>query len=407
MDNPRQLIETPPSHLLFSSDLWKRALESYANAAQLTVKLFDAQAHVVLGPIRSTALQRLFEESNGYEPGIFGECARRCLAQQPDHRQAMIVSEFYGLAVVGVALILDGQVVGAAVGGYAFVDFMQFSEVERLSHDSGVSFEQLWRIAREQAPIPRRRLMLNGELLQILGDAILKENSHTRQYGSALTQRETQLRALTAKLLTSQEDERRRLARELHDGLMQRFSGLLNQLARLRLTPILTTETISKQLEDIEKQVESISDEMRTISHGLHPSILDDLGLEVATRHMVHEFASRASQNIAFEAQNISTSISPLVATVMYRVAQEALENARKHAKGASVLVVLSSPPGELRLVVEDDGPGFDVNATQHTGIGLTSMRERAHLIGGRLKITSAVGQGTRTELVVPWTQNA
>src|SRR5262245_40253846 len=109
-------MESLTNNALFSSGLWERALESYASAVHLTGKLFDADARVVLGPIHPTPFFHLFEATTGYEPGLFAECARRCLAQTHG-RPAVMVSEFYGLSVVGTSLVLDGTIVGSAVGG--------------------------------------------------------------------------------------------------------------------------------------------------------------------------------------------------------------------------------------------------------------------------------------------------
>jgi signal transduction histidine kinase len=165
---------------LFSSDLWMRALESYASSAHLTVKLFDAEARVVFGPIHPTPLFQLFEERK-YVPGLFAECARRCLAQTGS-RPVVIVSQGNGLSVVGTSLALEGEIVGVAVAGFALLDFSQASEIQLLARDSGIRFEQLWQVARAQKPEPRQRLILMGELLQILGDSLLSENYRTRQY---------------------------------------------------------------------------------------------------------------------------------------------------------------------------------------------------------------------------------
>ena len=168
---------------LFGSDLWETALQKYGSATHLTVRLFDADERAVFGPVHATPLFQLFGET-GYDPGMFAECAHRCIAQT-EKRPAVIVSQFHGLAVVGASLALEGRIVGAAVGGYAFADFSQTSEVRRLARQSGIDFERLWSIARRQPPVPRGRLTVHGELLQVLGDALLREHYRTRQYEQA------------------------------------------------------------------------------------------------------------------------------------------------------------------------------------------------------------------------------
>ena len=157
-----------------------RALESYASSSHLTVKLFDAEARVVLGPVHPTPLFQLFEERK-YVPGLFAECARHCLSQTGS-RPVVIVSQSYGLSVVGTSLALEGEIVGAAIAGFALLNFSQASEIHVLARDSGIRFEQLWQVARQQKPEPRQRLILMGELLQILGDSLLSENYRARQY---------------------------------------------------------------------------------------------------------------------------------------------------------------------------------------------------------------------------------
>ena len=171
---------TPSSEVLFSSDLWQPALEKYARAVHLTVKLFDSELRAIGGPIHPTPLFQLFDE-RGYDPGIFVECARRCVVQTQD-RPALIVSQFHGLAVVGTSLVLEGQIVGAAVGGYVLADFSQVSEIQSLARQAGIAFDRLWEVARQQQPVPQNRLIVHGELLQVLGDALLRENYRTRQY---------------------------------------------------------------------------------------------------------------------------------------------------------------------------------------------------------------------------------
>jgi PAS domain S-box-containing protein len=175
--------DTPANNELFGSDLWHATLEKYASATHLTVRLFDADARAVLGPVHPTPLFQLFEEA-GYDPGIFAECARRCIAQT-EKRPPILLAQFDGLAVVGASLGLEGRIVGAAVGGYAFADFSQVSEIRRLALQSGIVFERVWEIARKQPPVPQQRLIVHGELLQVLGDALLRENYRMRQYEQA------------------------------------------------------------------------------------------------------------------------------------------------------------------------------------------------------------------------------
>lgn len=200
----------PAPDVIFSPDLWSRALESYTRAARLTVKLFDAEARIVLGPVHPTPLVQLFEETIGYDPGLFTQCAQRCVTQE-NGRRAEITSR-YGLSVVGIPLVLDDRIVGAAVAGYALVDFVHTSEVEHLARDCRVSFERIWRVAREEKPIPQRRLILNGELLQVLGDALLKENRRTRQYEHALEKLEQ-----TSMALRDSEEKFRLFVENVHE----------------------------------------------------------------------------------------------------------------------------------------------------------------------------------------------
>lgn len=151
----------------------------------LTVTIY-AQDWVVCGPVHPTPLFDLFGR-HGYEPGILRECARTCLAQAVE-RPAVVVAPQYGLAVVGTSLVLDGEVVGAAVAGYALVDFVRSAAIEQLAREAGVPIGDLWDIARRFQPIPERRLVQQGELLQVLGDAVLRESSRTRRSEAMVTE---------------------------------------------------------------------------------------------------------------------------------------------------------------------------------------------------------------------------
>jgi signal transduction histidine kinase len=212
---------------LFGSDLWTAALDKYTEATGLTVKLFGSDEQVVLASTNLTPLVALFHECD-FEPGLFADCARRCLTQT-EVRPAVVVKELNGMTVVGTSLVLEGKVVGAAVAGYALAGFVQVTAVQRWASSAALPFERLWDLVRHKAPVPERRLKLHGELLQVLGDALLRENHRTRQYEEAVVKLEA---ASAAK------DE---------------FLAVLSHELRTPLTPILGWASVLKKSQSVEQ----------------------------------------------------------------------------------------------------------------------------------------------------------
>jgi PAS domain S-box-containing protein len=210
-----------------------------------------------------------------------------------------------------------------------------------------------------------------------------------------------QIQALSASLLTSHEDERRRLSRELHDGLCQ-------QLALLSITiGGLIAESLpgagSRALKMLQGRADAAADVARHLAHQLHPSILDDLGLVVSLQSLCDEFSAENSIPVRFTRSNVPLSVSRETASSFYRIAQQSLRNIAQHAGPCHVLVDISSSSGAVILSIEDDGVGFDpVKVRGRGALGLTGMQERARLVNGTLCIASRPRQGTRVEVEIP-----
>jgi signal transduction histidine kinase len=245
-------------------------------------------------------------------------------------------------------------------------------------------------------------VLVDQDLLRIpdvLGDPAA-DGSHTPQEGSEA------LRAFSAGLLIAQERERHNLSRELHDDLTQRLALLelnLETLQRKHPTP----DQLAENLQSFREQVTALSEDLRRIAYRLHPSVLDDLGLVVAAETFVRYFSERENMQVAFHHSNVPAVVDPDAALCLYRVLQESLHNISKHSGAHSAQVTLAETDGNLRLAVKDSGSGFDRKVIKGKGgLGLRSMEERAHLLGGKFRIDSDAN-GTEVVVEVPHSAQA
>jgi PAS domain S-box-containing protein len=204
---------------------------------------------------------------------------------------------------------------------------------------------------------------------------------------------------LAGKLITAQEEERRRIARDLHDDVAQRIALLSNKMHNLRRS-LPTAIAASEELSDIQKEIEQASESVRLISHQLHSSNLI-LGLPRALEGYCREFSQQRGIKVEFTQKGPMIRIPEPVPLVMFRVLQEALYNVARHSGAAQVEVSLLTEGDEIRLRVKDRGKGFDP-AQISDGLGLVSMRERLRFVGGKIKLSSAPGLGTEIEAAAP-----
>ncbi len=222
----------------------------------------------------------------------------------------------------------------------------------------------------------------------------------------ALKESEQRLRYLTSQLLTAQEEERKRLALELHDDLGQSLMVLKMQLRAIqRKAPPESSET-RESLEDPLNFINEVIERIRRLSHNLRPVILEELGLTTAVQHLFKEF-SRQDIHVTMDLDDTEGLFSPEAQLNIYRICQEAFSNITKYAQASQVSVSLKRQDGRVGFQIEDNGRGFDhqkvinENITDR-GLGLTAMDERVRMLEGSLKIWSQEGQGTKITLIVP-----
>ncbi len=212
---------------------------------------------------------------------------------------------------------------------------------------------------------------------------------------------EERVRALNRLLITAQEDERKSIARELHDDLSQRLARLSIDAAQLERHSSSRDE--AGTAAEMRGELTKISEDVHRLAYHLHPSTLDDLGLTEALRIECERLESLESLPVRLHAPESVPDLSRDAALGLFRIAQEALRNAARHARASAVDLVLEAESGGVRLSIRDDGEGFDPLAERlRPGLGLASMRERAELLGGRIGIRSAAGRGTTIEVWAP-----
>ncbi|HEY7789250.1 MAG TPA: hybrid sensor histidine kinase/response regulator [Vicinamibacterales bacterium] len=407
-----------PGVELFDLGVWQPALEPFGAVTHLTIQVYDADGRVVCGPIHPTPLVQVFAR-HAYDPGLFDDCARRCLAQETA-RPTVVVSAVWNLAVVGTSLVLGGRMVGAIVAGYAFLDFCQLSAVESLAKAARIASPELWSLARQQAPVPERRLLLDGELLRVLGDTILRENAQTRRYERA---------AATLEEAAAARDE---------------FVAVLSHELRSPLTPILGWSRMLRQGESA--RVGRIA-EIIERNALLQLRLVDDL-LELnrvawgtpVLELTVHDL--RDAARTAVDALNEQTGDKGLAMTLvdggepilvdvdvnrLQQVLRNVLSNAIKFTPARGLIAVTVAREADTATVrVRDTGQGidpaflpfvFDIfrqqeRGTRRThegmGIGLALVKRLTELQGGRVAVTSAgAGQGSEVEITFPLTDRA
>jgi PAS domain S-box-containing protein len=269
-------------------------------------------------------------------------------------------------------------------------------ELRRLKKDGTLIDVQLWTASLTDA---------RGEHVGIMG--ILADITERKRAEEALKKSELELRLLTARLLSIQEQERRRVARELHDELGQALTVLKIHLTAIEEKLSAKQQHLKANCEQMLSYIDTVIENVRRLSWDLSPSSLEDLGLSAALGYLVEEICRNHQMQSAVVMDEIDPLFSPETQINIYRIFQESLTNVIKHARASLVSVKVERGNGKVSFMIRDNGRGFDLKrALSRKGarrsLGLTAMNERALMAHGSLQISSRKGQGTTITFTIP-----
>jgi len=319
-----------------------------------------------------------------------------------------------GLVHFAVPLVLGEHPLGALVAGQVFDQYPEQLPLEQVAKQFLLSPGKVWELARLEHPVKRATLEVYADLLATLGQTFLQTCYHTILATERRLQERTaelaEANAVRARLLkqvmSAREEEQRRIARDLHDGIGQSLTSLLLGLRAAAEVP--TFEEARARLGELRGITAALLDEVRRLARGLRPSVLDDLGLAAVLERYAADYTQ--AHGIAVDVVTPDLALARLpaeVETALYRIAQETLTNVLKHAAAKAVSLVVRRESSGVHLTVEDDGRGFDCDALLQApaagkGLGLLDIRERAALLNGSVTLESRPGSGTTVHVCIP-----
>jgi signal transduction histidine kinase/ActR/RegA family two-component response regulator len=399
---------------VFELDRGRAALEKWAVLSHLTIQVYDVDGRAVAGPVNRTMLFDLF--SRGPGPGMFVRCMQECLGQS-DPGAPVVIEEENGLAVIGTPLVLAGEVVGAAVAGYALTTHLSYREVVRLSRDYRLPFDEVWAVTRKELPESSGRLPLRGELLGILGNTLVSEHYRSRQ-----------LEETSRRLAEAAEAKDRFLAVLSHE-LRTPLTAILGYAVLVRRGKLGTAAT-ANALEVIERNarlqtvlIDDLLDVSRIISGSLRlavePTELQSTIETAVTNVRPKAQAKGVHLGLVFDPKAAMVSGDPVR---LQQIVSNLLVNAVKFTpQGGMVEVRLEARGAQVDIVVHDTGAGihreflpyvFDRFRQEDTtetrrhdglGLGLAIVRHLVELHNGSISAESpGMGQGATFTVSLP-----
>ena len=237
-------------------------------------------------------------------------------------------------------------------------------------------------------------------------ESLRKSEHHYSELLEQSRHMQEQLRLLSRQLLSAQEEERKMISRELHDQIAQTLTGINIRLASLKTEAMVNTKGLQKKITSTQRLVEKSVDIVHRFARELRPTVLDDLGLIPALHSFMKSFARRTGVHAHLTAFAAVEKLDTAKRTVLFRVAQEALNNVARHAHASRVEVSIQKLRGRVCMKIKDDGKSFNAERTLHANggkrLGLLGMRERLEMVGGKFAVESSPGKGTTINAQLP-----
>jgi signal transduction histidine kinase len=282
-------------------------------------------------------------------------------------------------------------------------------QTHRGSREAAVHLNQIVEmLSQRTVELAASNLELREEIVQrkAVEAALKKSETHYSQLLEQSDQMQEQLRRLSRQILSAQEEERKEISRELHDVIAQTLTGINVRLAALKKEAALNTKGLDRNIARTQRLVEKSVDIVHQFARELRPAVLDDLGLIPALHSSLKNFMARTGVRARLTAFAGVEQLDTARRTVLFRVAQEALTNVARHAQASGVEVSIQKLPDCISMKIKDDGKSFEVERVLRgkgsKRLGLLGMRERLQMVGGRLDVQSAPGQGTAITAQIP-----
>ena len=283
-------------------------------------------------------------------------------------------------------------------------------KTHRVAQEANASLNRLNNsLKRRAAELAASNQRLKQEIVQRRNaeQALRKSEQHYSDLLQQSRRMQEQLRHLSHKLLSAQEEERKTISRELHDEIAQTLTGISVQLGTLKSAAALDTKELQNRITSTQRIVEKSVKIVHRFARELRPSVLDDLGLIPALHSFMKAFSERAHIAIRVRIFAGVEQLDPAKRTMLYRVAQEALTNVARHAHASQVEMCIEKLSDSVHMRIKDDGKSFSVERMLHgkkiNRLGLLGMRERVEMVGGRFNIESEPGKGTTVDVDIPF----